>query len=78
MKKSVSGQVMKFSPKLVTIFSDEFFVDNHLQQLMSTFQSPLHGRFFNGIQKRSLHGRTLPVAQRKDGHGHGYGHGYGY
>jgi len=27
MKNSVSGQVMKFSPKLVTIFSDEFSVD---------------------------------------------------
>jgi len=27
MKKSVSGQVMKFPPKLVTIFSDKFLVD---------------------------------------------------
>ena len=50
-----------------------------LQQLIkSTFQSPLHGRFFNGIQKKSLHGSTLPVAQRKHGHGHGFGHGHGH
>ena len=50
----------------------------HLQQLIPTFQSPLHGRFFNGIQKRSLHGRTLPFAQRKHDHGHGFGHEHGY
>ena len=50
----------------------------HLQQLIPTFQSPLHGRFFNGTLKRSLHGRTLPFAQRKHDHGHGFGHGYGH
>ena len=62
MKKSVSGQVMKFSPKLATIFFDDFFTYNNS---CPPFRAPCMADFLMEFRRGHCTDAPFPLHREK-------------
>ena len=62
MKKSVSGQVMKFSPKLATIFFDDFFTYNNS---CPPFRAPCMADFLMEFKRGHCTDAPFPLHREK-------------